>query len=81
MEKDQERRFTIPRWIVNVGKVVAFAGLAVVAGAVAIATQSDDRDDEVSCEDDYVPFTRTKKEHNSDFELADFCRGGDLTED
>ena len=22
-----------------------------------------------------------KKEHKSDFELADFCRGGDLTED
>jgi len=81
MEKDQERRFTIPRWIVNVGKVVAVAGLAVVAGAVAIATQSDDREDEIPCEDDYVPFARTKKEHYSDFELADFCRGGDLTED
>lgn len=23
----------------------------------------------------------TKKEHKTDFELADFCRGGDLTED
>ena len=22
-----------------------------------------------------------KKQHSSDFELADFCRGGDLTED
>lgn len=26
-------------------------------------------------------FGRGKKEHRSDFELADFCRGGDLTED
>ncbi len=26
-------------------------------------------------------FGRGKKQHHSDFELADFCRGGDLTED
>lgn len=26
-------------------------------------------------------FGKGKKEHHSDFELADFCRGGDLTED
>ncbi|MBQ8836880.1 MAG: hypothetical protein IJ002_05170 [Clostridia bacterium] len=26
-------------------------------------------------------FGKGKKKHNSDFELADFCRGGDLTED
>ena len=26
-------------------------------------------------------FANDKKEHKSDFELADFCRGGDLTED
>ena len=26
-------------------------------------------------------FNKGKKQHKSDFELADFCRGGDLTED
>jgi predicted RNA-binding Zn-ribbon protein involved in translation (DUF1610 family) len=26
-------------------------------------------------------FGRESKHHNSDFELADFCRGGDLSED
>lgn len=26
-------------------------------------------------------FRPGKKEHYSDFDLADFCRGGDLTED
>ena len=26
-------------------------------------------------------FAQGTKEHHSDFELADFCRGGDLTED
>ena len=25
-------------------------------------------------------FSKGTKEHHSDFELADFCRGGDLTE-
>lgn len=32
-----------------------------------------------SKEDEYE--NKSYKEHHSDFELADFCRGGDLTED
>ena len=36
-------------------------------------------DGDVTWEDEI--FQEGAKQHNSDFELADFCHGGDLTED
>ena len=81
MDKQSEKKFKVPKWIINAGKVAAVAGLAVVAGVAAIATRNEDKDDAVQPSEDYVPFARPKKQHYSDFELADFCRGGDLTED
>ncbi len=36
-------------------------------------------DGDVTWEDEI--FKEGAKQHNSDFELADFCHGGDLTED
>ena len=77
MEKDTKKKFDVKQLLINTGKIVAVAGVAVVAGVIAIAS----KDENVDREDVYDPFARGKKQHYSDFELADFCRGGDLTED
>ena len=81
MEKDSKKRFMVPKWMANVGKIAAVTVLTVVAGVVAVASMNEDKTEAELPDEDYIPVARPKKEFYSDFELADFCRGGELTED
>ena len=81
MDKDEKKKLHVKQLLINTGKIVAVAGVAVVAGVIAIASKDDAKDEGTNCDNVYDPFARGKKQHYSDFELADFCRGGDLTED
>ena len=90
---EKPHRSKIKKWFVSAGKNLL--KVAIVAGVVILAakaaeddcenfTDLDNSEDEFDFENEFWADENwgfKNPEDMSDFELADFCRGGDFTED